>query len=180
LDQVSEAKCSVCGAKAVWEYMPADGIGEYCDQHVPRGCSCNRSFNPETDDWDGPEPRDESGRLQPCCEYWFTPEGFEPTDPSEIEEHRKRMEEWVRTKLVTVSRSTLQKARGWLALTASDPKRPPTSDIHAVITEIDAAIAMEAGTAMTEGHGPKDDSAGPKDIAQGQSGLLDSRKGWAK
>lgn len=71
------AKCSQCGALAVWEYMPGDAVHEYCDQHVPRGCSCNRSYNPATDEWDGPEDRDEQGRLLPCCEYWFTPQGFE-------------------------------------------------------------------------------------------------------
>lgn len=88
------AKCSVCGALAVWEYAPADGLGEYCDEHVPRGCSCNRSYNPESDDWDGPEDTDELGRLLPCCEYFWSPEGFEPTDPAEVEAYRKRSAEW--------------------------------------------------------------------------------------
>lgn len=35
-------RCSCCGNKAVWLYMPGR-IGKvyYCDECVPRGCSCN-------------------------------------------------------------------------------------------------------------------------------------------
>lgn len=43
--------------------------GYYCDEHVPRGCSCN--IDPDTDI----EDVDEQGRLLPCCEYGYTPGG---------------------------------------------------------------------------------------------------------
>src|ERR1035441_3790019 len=32
-----------CKKIAVWWYMPSDGHGNYCDDCIPRGCSCNRS-----------------------------------------------------------------------------------------------------------------------------------------
>lgn len=50
-----------CGKPAVWLYMPGDG--QYCDDCVSRGCSCNIDY--ET----GLEDTDELGRLLPCCEY---------------------------------------------------------------------------------------------------------------
>ncbi len=58
--------CS-CGKPAVWLYMPATERKEvnYCDEHVPRGCSCN--IDPET----SIEDTDEQGRLLPCVEYDF-------------------------------------------------------------------------------------------------------------
>lgn len=82
------ADCQPClrnGVKAlaVWNYAPSDGRGDvmFCDDHVPRGCSCNSSgyagreelppFHPEAE-----EKTDEQGRLLPCCEYWFDEDGF--------------------------------------------------------------------------------------------------------
>lgn len=77
------ADCQPClrtGIKrlAVWNYAPSDGRGDvmYCDDHVPRGCSCNNytelpRFHPEAE-----ESTDEQGRLFPCCEYWFDEDGF--------------------------------------------------------------------------------------------------------
>ena len=58
-------RCSKCPNTAVWWYMPSDRAREahYCDDCVPRGCSCNE--DPET----GIEYRDGQGRLLPCCEY---------------------------------------------------------------------------------------------------------------
>lgn len=46
-------RCSCCNNKAVWEYMPShNGKIFYCDNCVPRGCTCNL-FNieeiPETE-----------------------------------------------------------------------------------------------------------------------------------
>ena len=41
--------CIVCGRKATWSYMPDSS--NYCDSHVPKGCSCN-------DD-----------TIEPCVEY---------------------------------------------------------------------------------------------------------------
>lgn len=98
-------KCSRCGKKAVWLYMPS-GSGRvlYCDDCVPRGCSCNN----HDIKWDG-EPEEgrevvwlpknykslekemtrerrpdsfhyqylDKGRLLPCGEYFYDEEGFE-------------------------------------------------------------------------------------------------------
>jgi hypothetical protein len=52
--------CIICGKRATWSYMPGDE--NFCNNHVPRGCSCNRNE-------DGSEDLDELGRKQPCCEY---------------------------------------------------------------------------------------------------------------
>lgn len=50
--------------------MPNKGDVYKCDEHVPRGCSCN--INPNTDE----EDKDEQGRLFPCCEWSYSPKGF--------------------------------------------------------------------------------------------------------
>lgn len=36
-------KCYECNKDAKWLYMPGDNFEEdcYCDEHVPKGCSCN-------------------------------------------------------------------------------------------------------------------------------------------
>lgn len=59
-----------CKKMAVWYYMPGREEIYYCDEHVPRGCSCN--INPDTDE----EDKDELGRLLPCCEYDYSEEGY--------------------------------------------------------------------------------------------------------
>lgn len=59
-------KCDECDNKAVWLYMP--GTAQYCDNCVPRGCSCN------VIDYDAivlEESKDEFGRLYPCVEYCY-------------------------------------------------------------------------------------------------------------
>lgn len=58
-----------CGAPAVWHYMPMTTRSDvdFCEEHVPRGCSCNINV-------DGVEDTDELGRLLPCVEYlWCGP-----------------------------------------------------------------------------------------------------------
>ena len=70
--------CIVCGKKAKWSYMPS--TENYCDNHVPRGCSCNH-------DEDGTDTLDEQGRKQPCCEYFIIHE------PEHDNEQRLR-EDW--------------------------------------------------------------------------------------
>lgn len=92
------AKCQVCGAQAVWELAPADSFGEFCDEHVPRGCSCNVIYRgpdeePRYDEQGLPiqeQERDERGRLLPCCEYDFYPEGFPPGDPRQPDRFRQQ------------------------------------------------------------------------------------------
>lgn len=94
-------KCE-CGKLAVWTYMPAsDYYGHYCDDCVPRGCTCNWAYSineehpelielPPVDDplWSNTwkwldEARgcwchiDEKGREYPCCEYWSDKDGYE-------------------------------------------------------------------------------------------------------
>lgn len=65
--------CKKCGAVAVWLYMP--GTSTYCDDCVPRGCSCNLrpKDNLTEEELDNPnnwyELRDEQGKLLPCCEF---------------------------------------------------------------------------------------------------------------
>lgn len=60
--------CNKCHALAVWLYMPGGDI-YYCDDHVPRGCSCM------TDD-DGNDLLDDKGRKLPCCEYDNNENGY--------------------------------------------------------------------------------------------------------
>lgn len=67
--------CTDCGKKAQWSYMP--GKENYCDIHVPRGCSCNRELKDgidiESKEAEDPanyyEPVDSQGRKYPCCEF---------------------------------------------------------------------------------------------------------------
>lgn len=78
-------KCSNCPAPATWSYMPGDT--NYCDNCVPRGCSCNHEYipaenlgypgeNPPEKNWKwivpgvSWAPVDELGREWPCCEYF--------------------------------------------------------------------------------------------------------------
>ena len=89
-----------CGKKAVWMYMPSSTLKNpfYCDDCVPRGCDCNKYFerdfcSPEEyeafkkgfsnimegESSEGAyfEPLDEKNRREPCCEYEYSPDGFE-------------------------------------------------------------------------------------------------------
>ncbi len=65
-------RCDICNKKAIWFYMP--GKEQYCDECVPRGCSCN--IEPKDGDYDNLDPKnwveelDNEGREYPCCEYW--------------------------------------------------------------------------------------------------------------
>lgn len=55
-------KCCVekCNNISTWGYMPSDY--NYCDDCVPRGCSCN-------EDESGNQILGNDGKLLPCCEY---------------------------------------------------------------------------------------------------------------
>ena len=72
-------ECCICGKNATWSYMP--GASDYCDDCVPRGCSCNLEPKPKFDyietyeeEPHNPEhwqkAKDDKGRELPCCEYW--------------------------------------------------------------------------------------------------------------
>jgi hypothetical protein len=92
-----------CGKMAVWFYMPGyegkkDEQPYYCEECVPRGCSCNH-YSTRGDDYsppgeDGIYPTesdqpvkwlddhtwtsvDEQGREYPCCEYDYDEKGFD-------------------------------------------------------------------------------------------------------
>lgn len=97
-------KCD-CGKDAAWIYMPGgkDGNNFFCDDCVPRGCTCNYRYTkselaetPPKDKtkwkWivfkdvpdyvDTPEGEiwvylDEKGRESPCCEFEYDSEGFD-------------------------------------------------------------------------------------------------------
>lgn len=82
----TKTKCE-CGKLAVWNYLPAKENEQsyYCDDCVPRGCSCNHELK-ENIDYDSPEAQkpenyierlDNKGRKLPCCEYVYEPEGFD-------------------------------------------------------------------------------------------------------
>ena len=100
-------RCSKCNRTAVWMYMPGRyGHYMYCDEHVPRGCSCN-NYDLEYDGepekyrpvawWSRDNQNLEKidtvrkknsyhyqylydGKLLPCCEYDHEPEGIEFLD----------------------------------------------------------------------------------------------------
>lgn len=62
--------CDKCKQLAVWNYMPGKGDVYYCEDHVPRGCSCMIND-------DGTMDLDPEGREQPCVEYDYSEKGFE-------------------------------------------------------------------------------------------------------
>lgn len=71
---VVKVRCDFCHTKiATWEYMPRS-FEYYCDDCVPRGCSCNLLGG--EDDESGIEATDEQGRLLPCCEFDYSQNGW--------------------------------------------------------------------------------------------------------
>lgn len=92
-----------CGKLATWSYMPNTSqpcYTYYCDDCVPRGCSCNEEYtvkspqahengygeDPPTDGnrywkWIDKDIRwaytDNKGRELPCIEYWHSDDGYE-------------------------------------------------------------------------------------------------------
>ena len=70
MKRIVKVRCDKCHSQiALWEYLPNDFI-YYCDDCVPRGCSCN--IDPETEI----EDTDEQGRLLPCCEWGYSHNGW--------------------------------------------------------------------------------------------------------
>lgn len=98
-------KCSCCDKIATWSYIPSgSGRRNFCNDHVPRGCTCNvynikeftDSIPSENVMWwskdddlntDGSltrkedsfyyEELDENGKRFPCCEFDYDPDGIE-------------------------------------------------------------------------------------------------------
>lgn len=86
----SKVKCCECDQMAVWIYAPTTERNDimFCEDHVPRGCSCVTLDLVEYDlseeqltDYDS-EGRaiDDKGRLLPCVEYWLCGDGFDESD----------------------------------------------------------------------------------------------------
>lgn len=74
-------KCCKCDAFAVWCYMPASERPEeeryFCDEHISRGCSCQVI---EYGSGGTEQYKDEQGRLLPCIEYDYDPNGYYDND----------------------------------------------------------------------------------------------------
>jgi hypothetical protein len=92
-----------CGEIAVWTNLGSSKYQVYCDDCVPRGCTCNHYYtpndnhqydindsqeNPPTDhnNWKWIEEGkvwtllDEQGREYTCCEFIYEEEGWEVED----------------------------------------------------------------------------------------------------
>lgn len=73
MKSIIKVRCDICHAKiATWEYLPR-AFEYYCDDCVPRGCSCNIISE---DGEDIVEAIDEHGRLLPCCEFAYSHNGW--------------------------------------------------------------------------------------------------------
>lgn len=73
-----KVKCDTCHNIAIWFYMP--GTSKYCDDCVPRGCSCNLELKEGIDESsekleDYIQPLDDKGREYPCCEFHYEEQG---------------------------------------------------------------------------------------------------------
>lgn len=105
----NKIKCCKCNNIALWFYAPSSSEEDafYCEEHVPRGCSCNQyhlseffdidnnsnyifwnknlnSFtNEQTSESAYYEPVDEQGRRFPCCEYWYDEDGWDVDENEE-------------------------------------------------------------------------------------------------
>lgn len=85
-------KCK-CGQTATWLYMPGSMPAPFfCDDCVPRGCSCNQYSVTEFDmpsgvenvDWKWIDKDktlftyiDKTGREWPCCEFEYEEDGWQ-------------------------------------------------------------------------------------------------------
>lgn len=108
-----------CGKKAEWVYMPSsDYYPYYCDECVPRGCTCNDEYAYEYEAENGEIKKtaiedtiqwyekngmkwiwkeegkcishvDDKGRLLPCCEYFYNENGWE-AEEDEMNSYNKR------------------------------------------------------------------------------------------
>jgi hypothetical protein len=82
MKSTNKHKCD-CRKQAVWLYMPSSTMKNpfFCDDCVPRGCSCNsrpKDGNYESEDPDNwEEPSDDNGRLHPCVEFDYSEDGYE-------------------------------------------------------------------------------------------------------
>ena len=76
--------CDKCNKIAVWVYL-SNSTPHYCDDCIPRGCSCNIIYPDDYDYENFPpltpeeykEQTDDLGRPMPCQEYHYSESGFE-------------------------------------------------------------------------------------------------------
>ena len=82
-------KCLKCGVVPKTGWWLASETSDkldhfYCDECVPRGCSCNQELK-EGIDWESEEAKDpnnyfekldDKGRKWPCCEYFWSENEF--------------------------------------------------------------------------------------------------------
>lgn len=70
---------NTCTKMAVWFYLPGKEDIYYCDDCVPRGCTCRgyqEVFDEDSpDEWE--EELDSEGRALPCVEYDYDENGFD-------------------------------------------------------------------------------------------------------
>ena len=117
-----------CGKTAVYLYMPSNSKDKnpyFCEDCVPRGCSCNwehmeneDAIQPPTDGtkwkwivienkegWENVKEGemwtalDEEGREFPCCEFMYDEKGFEIYTKEETIEINKIIDELIELKL---------------------------------------------------------------------------------
>lgn len=87
MSDIIKFKCVNCGKipEKGWLYMPGSEDNFYCDDCVPRGCSCNNRLKDgiSFDDIRAENPEnyyqrvDELGRKYPCCEFFWVENIFE-------------------------------------------------------------------------------------------------------
>ncbi len=71
----------LCSKLAIWWQPTRDYYPYFCDDCVPRGCSCNFDLKEGKDpssenEGDYFEVLDESERKKPCIEYFYDIDGF--------------------------------------------------------------------------------------------------------
>lgn len=72
-----------CNRIAEWLLMSAEDVC-YCDECVPRGCSCNIQYDIDGID---EELTDEYGRYLPCIEYDYYPYGIDELEDKDYEDY---------------------------------------------------------------------------------------------
>lgn len=96
-------KCK-CNNIATWDYLPGSDNDVFCDECVPRGCSCNHKYvdinthepplekpdlpdGLEDKDWKWLDEEkthwcyiDDQGREFPCVEFSYDPDGIDIED----------------------------------------------------------------------------------------------------
>jgi hypothetical protein len=81
--------CDKCDKHAIWFYpggTEENKAPQYCDDCVPRGCSCNVLSC-------GVEAVDDDGRLLPCCDYMYFENGIDKDVPLMTDEQVQQLDD---------------------------------------------------------------------------------------